>query len=513
MPATSLDQIASLAKRRGFIFPGSEIYGGLANTWDYGPYGVELKNNLKQLWWKFWITNRDDIVGLDAAILMNPRAWEASGHVANFSDPLVDCKACNKRHRGDKLLEEKYGMEIFSYAESLIKEIEKEGVNHPLVVLNAKGSNTKDKEWWVGETIKDLKSKKSDSIALVNYLLKTSQITCPDCGKCNWAEAKKFNLMFKTQQGVIEGESKDIYLRPETAQGIFVNFKNVQSTTRKRLPFGIAQIGKAFRNEITPGNLTFRTREFEQMEIEYFCAEKDWKEVYAKLEAASWEFFLTLGITEGNLRWRQHEDTELSHYSSLTKDVEYKFPWGWGELQGLAYRSNYDLTQHEKFSGEKMDYTDPDTNEKFTPHCVEPSFGCDRSVLTVLLDAYTEEKVGEDDTRIVMKFAPKLAPIKVAILPLSKKENLTKEAIKIYEMLRKDFRCEYDETQSIGKRYRRQDEIGTPLCITVDFGTIGEEESGQSKKGFVTVRDRDTLQQEAVKIEDLPEFVRKKIEG
>lgn len=466
MPATSLDQIASLAKRRGFIFPGSEIYGGLANTWDYGPYGVELKNNLKQLWWKFWITNRDDIVGLDAAILMNPRAWEASGHVANFSDPLVDCKACKKRHRGDKLLEEKLSVE--EVAGIRLEEV----------------------------TTRLLKEK----------------VVCPDCGKCDWAEAKKFNLMFKTQQGVIEGESKDIYLRPETAQGIFVNFKNVQSTTRKRLPFGIAQIGKAFRNEITPGNLTFRTREFEQMEIEYFCAEKDWKEVFAKLEAASWEFFLQLGITEGNLRWRQHEDTELSHYSSLTKDVEYKFPWGWGELQGLAYRSNYDLTQHEKFSGEKMDYTDPDTNEKFTPHCVEPSFGCDRSVLTVLLDAYTEEKVGEDDTRIVMKFAPKLAPIKVAILPLSKKENLTKEAIKIYEMLRKDFRCEYDETQSIGKRYRRQDEIGTPLCITVDFGTIGEEDS-QSKKGYVTVRDRDTLKQESVKIEDLPEFVRKKIEG
>jgi glycyl-tRNA synthetase len=467
MPATTLDQIASLAKRRGFIFPGSEIYGGLANTWDYGPYGVELKNNLKQLWWKFWITNRDDIVGLDAAILMNPRAWEASGHVANFADPLVDCKACKRRHRGDKLLEEKLSVE--EVAGIRLEEV----------------------------TTRLLKEK----------------VVCPDCGKCDWAEAKRFNLMFKTQQGVIEGESKDIYLRPETAQGIFVNFKNVQSTTRKRLPFGIAQIGKAFRNEITPGNLTFRTREFEQMEIEYFCAEKDWKEVFAKLEAASWEFFLTLGITEGNLRWRQHEDTELSHYSSLTKDVEYKFPWGWGELQGLAYRSNYDLSQHEKFSGEKMDYTDPETNEKFTPHCIEPSFGCDRSVLTAMIDAYTEEKVGEDDTRIVMKFAPKLAPIKVAILPLSKKENLTREAVKIYEMLRKDFRCEYDETQSIGKRYRRQDEIGTPLCITVDFGTIGEEESAQSKKGFVTVRDRDTLKQEAVKIEDLPEFVRKKIEG
>lgn len=466
MPATSLDQIASLAKRRGFIFPGSEIYGGLANTWDYGPYGVELKNNLKQLWWKFWITNRDDIVGLDAAILMNPKAWEASGHVANFSDPLVDCKACKRRHRGDKLLEEKLSVE--EVAGIRLEEVTKR--------------------------------------------LLEEKVVCPDCGKCDWAEAKRFNLMFKTQQGVIEGESKDIYLRPETAQGIFVNFKNVQSTTRKRLPFGIAQIGKAFRNEITPGNLTFRTREFEQMEIEYFCAEKDWKEVFAQLEAASWEFFLTLGITEGNLRWRQHEDTELSHYSSLTKDVEYKFPWGWGELQGLAYRSNYDLIQHEKFSGEKMDYLDPETNEKFTPHCVEPSFGCDRSVLTVLLDAYTEEKVGENDMRIVMKFAPKLAPIKVAILPLSKKENLTREAVKIYEMLRKDFRCEYDETQSIGKRYRRQDEIGTPLCVTVDFGTIGEEDS-QSKKGFVTVRDRDTLQQESVKIEDLSEFVRKKIES
>lgn len=464
MPATSLDQIVNLSKRRGFIFPGSEIYGGLANTWDYGPYGVELKNNLKKLWWDFWITRRDDIVGMDSAILMNPKTWEASGHVASFSDPLVDCKACKKRHRGDKLLEEKLSIEA-------IAGIRLEEVTPRLI---------------------------------------KEKIPCPDCGKCDWAEAKQFNLMFKTHQGVTEESGAQVYLRPETAQGIFVNFKNVQATTRKRLPFGIGQIGKAFRNEITPGNFTFRTREFEQMEIEYFCAGKDWKSVYEKLEKASWEFFLMLGIDEKNLRWRQHDDKELSHYSSLTKDIEYKFPWGWGELQGLAYRGDFDLQQHQKFSGEKMEYLDPETNEKFVPHCVEPSFGCDRSVLTVLLDAYSEEKVA-DDTRVVMKFSPALAPIKVAVLPLSKKENLSKEARKVFDLVSAEFRAEYDETQSIGRRYRRQDEIGTPLCVTVDFGTIGEEAEGQCKKGYVTVRDRDTLKQEEVEISKLNAFIKSKI--
>lgn len=463
MSATSLDQIVSLAKQRGFIFPGSEIYGGLANTWDYGPIGVELKNNVKKFWWDFWVTNRDDVVGVDAAILMNPKVWEASGHVSNFADPLVDCKACKKRHRGDKLLEDKFGVEEIA-----------------------------------GILLEDVTPK-----------LISEKITCPDCGKCEWAEAKQFNLMFKTSQGVTEDSEREIYMRPETAQGIFVNFKNVLNSSRKRLPFGIAQIGKAFRNEITPGNFTFRTREFEQMEVEYFCAEKDWKKIYPKLEKASWDFFEKLGVDPKNLRWRQHDDAELSHYSSLTKDIEYKFPWGWGELQGLAYRSDYDLKQHAKFSGEAMDYLDNETNEKFVPHCIEPSFGCDRTVLTVLLDAYSEDEVN-GEKRVVMKFDPKIAPIKVAVLPLSRKEKLTKKSRKIFDILRAEFRCEYDETQSIGKRYRRQDEIGTPLCVTVDFGTIGEDDS-QSKKDHVTLRERDTLKQEEVPIKKLLEVVKDKL--
>jgi glycyl-tRNA synthetase len=463
MAVKNLDQIVSLAKQRGFIFPGSEIYGGLANTWDYGPIGVELKNNVKQFWWDYWVRKRDDIVGVDASILMNPKVWEASGHVESFADPLVDCKACKKRHRGDKLLEDKLGVEEVA------------------------------------------------GIALVDVTprLIKEKINCPDCGKCDWAEAKQFNLMFKTQQGVTEDSEREIYMRPETAQGIFVNFKNVLNSSRKRLPFGIAQIGKAFRNEITPGNFTFRTREFEQMEVEYFCAEKDWKKIYPELEKASWDFFLQLGIEKKHLRWREHNPDELSHYSKMTKDIEYKFPWGWGELQGLAYRTDFDLQQHQKFSGESMEYLDTETNEKFIPHCIEPSFGCDRSVLTVLLDAYTEDEVN-GEKRTVMKFAPEIAPIKVAVLPLSKKENLTKEARKIFDLVRGEFRSEYDETQSIGKRYRRQDEIGTPLCVTVDFGTIGEGD-GQSKKGHVTVRERDSLKQEEVKIDNLVQTLQAKL--
>ncbi|MFH1375071.1 MAG: glycine--tRNA ligase [Patescibacteria group bacterium] len=465
MSATSLDQLVSLSKRRGFVFPGSEIYGGLANTWDYGPYGVELKNNIKKFWWDYWVTHRDDVVGVDASILMNPKVWEASGHVESFADPLVDCKACKKRHRGDKLLEEKLGIEEIA------------GI----------------------------------ALADVTPRLVKEKINCPDCGKCDWAEAKQFNLMFKTQQGATEESEREIYMRPETAQGIFVNFKNVLGSARARLPFGIAQIGKAFRNEITPGNFTFRTREFEQMEVEYFCTEKDWERVYAELEKDCWDFFLQLGIEKKNMRWREHSKDELSHYSKLTKDIEYKFPWDWGELMGLAYRTDYDLVQHQKFSGESMEYTDPDSNEKFIPHCVEPSFGCDRTVLITLLDAYAEDEVN-GEKRTVMKFAPQLAPIKVAVLPLSRKDNLTKAARKVHDLVRAEFRSEYDETQSIGKRYRRQDEIGTPLCVTVDFGTIGEDD-GQSKKDHVTLRERDSLKQEEVKIDKLLDVVRKKLKS
>lgn len=465
MSATSLDQLVSLSKRRGFVFPGSEIYGGLANTWDYGPYGVELKNNIKKFWWDFWVTHRDDVVGVDASILMNPKVWEASGHVESFADPLVDCRSCKKRHRGDKLLEEKLGVEEIA------------GI----------------------------------ALADVTPRLVKEKINCPDCGKCDWAEAKQFNLMFKTQQGVTEDSERAIYMRPETAQGIFVNFKNVVASSRARLPFGIAQIGKAFRNEITPGNFTFRTREFEQMEVEYFCTEKDWEKIYAALEKDCWDFFLQLGIEKKHMRWREHGQEELSHYSKMTKDIEYKFPWDWGELMGLAYRTDYDLAQHQKFSGESMEYTDPETNEKFIPHCIEPSFGCDRTVLITLLDAYAEDEVN-GEKRTLMKFAPHLAPIKVAVLPLSRKDNLSKEARKVYDLVRQEFRSEYDETQSIGKRYRRQDEIGTPLCVTVDFGTIGEDDT-QSKKDHVTVRERDSLKQEEVPIKKLLDVVKKKLKA
>lgn len=459
MPATSLDQIVSLCKRRGFIFPGSEIYGGLANTWDYGPLGVELKNKVKKHWWSTFVHKRPDMVGLDSAILMNPKVWEASGHVGSFADPLVDCKNCNERYRGDKLLEEKMGVEA-------------------VAVL---------------------------SLEQVQPMLSAEKVNCPRCGKNDWSEAKHFNLMFKTQQGVVEGEGADIYMRPETAQGIFVNFKNVLNTSRQRLPFGIGQIGKAFRNEITPGNYTFRTREFEQMEIEYFVEEATKEKLFDEWQENVWEWYTGLGITKDNLRIRAHEDDELSHYSSKTIDIEYQFPWGWGELFGLADRGNYDLTQHEKFSGQDLKYTDPnDPTNKFLPHVIEPSFGCDRTVLTFLLEAYTEEELENGDVRTVMKFHKSLAPIDIAILPLSKKEPLVEKALEIHHLLVNDtnLTIDFDITGSIGKRYRRQDEIGTPLCITVDFGTIGDD-AEQGEPDTVTIRDRDTLEQKRVKICEL----------
>ncbi len=463
MAATSLDQIVSLSKRRGFVFPGSEIYGGLANTWDYGPLGVELKNRVKQLWWKTFVRGRMDMVGLDAAILMNPRTWEASGHVSSFTDPLVDCKQCKQRFRGDKLLEEKLGVE----ATAVLK------------------------------------------LDQVQPMLMAEKISCPACGKTDWTEAKRFNLMFKTKQGVVEGEGNDIYLRPETAQGIFVNFKNVLDTTRMRLPFGVAQIGKAFRNEITPGNFTFRTREFEQMEIEYFFdpERSKWEDVFAEWKKDSWAFITqTLGVSEANLRLRDHEKDELSHYSKGTTDIEYKFPWGWGELcAAAAYRTDYDLNQHQKFSGQDLQYTDPDEpTRKLVPHVMEPSFGSDRITLSILLDAYTEETLANGESRVVMKFKQGVAPIDVAILPLSKKEHLVAKAQEIYKKLLNEtnLTVEFDVTGSIGKRYRRQDEIGTPKCITVDFGTLGEDEA-QGTKDTVTIRDRDTLEQIRVPIDEV----------
>lgn len=459
-----MQKIVSLCKRRGFIFQGSEIYGGLSNTWDYGPMGVELKNNIKKLWWDYFVRSREDIVGTDAAIFMNPKVWEASGHVGGFSDPLMDCKKCKKRLRADKLIEE--------YQEQ--------------------SGNKKNPENWAGES--------TPAEDLLNYI-KENKITCPDCGGSDFTEIRKFNLMFKTHQGVTEDSGSIVYLRPETAQGIFVNFKNVMQSLHLKLPFGIAQIGKAFRNEITPGNFTFRTREFEQMEIEYFVPEKIWQEKYEELQKLSWDFFLNLGLKEENLRWREHSKEELSHYSSRTCDIEYRFPWGFGELEGLAYRTDFDLKNHSNFSGQDLSYLDPTTNEKFVPHCIEPSFGADRTTLTVLLDAYTEEEV-KGEIRVVLKLNKKIAPVKIAILPLLKKEKLTEKSKAIFKDLKNKFDVWYDETQSIGKRYRRQDEIGTPYCLTVDFETLSDNS--------VTVRDRDTMEQERIKIEDLSEFFAEK---
>lgn len=461
MPAATLDLLVSLCKRRGFVFPGSDIYGGLANTWDYGPLGVELKNRVKKHWWKSFVHKRTDMVGLDASILMNPKVWEASGHVSNFNDPLVDCKECKQRFRGDKLLEEKIGVE----AAAILK------------------------------------------LDQVQPMLMAEKIACPNCGKVAWTPAKKFNLMFKTQQGVIEGEGDDIYLRPETAQGIFVNFKNVVDTMRMRLPFGVAQIGKAFRNEITPGNFTFRTREFEQMEIEYFFdpERQDWEKIFAEWKKQSWGFITeTLGVSEQNLRFRDHEKDELSHYSRGTTDIEYKFPWGWGELcAAAAYRTDFDLKQHETFSKQDLHYTDPDdAKRKIIPHVMEPSFGSDRITLAVMLDAYTEEALPNGESRTVMKFKPGVAPVDVAILPLSKKEHLIAKAEELYKRIiqETDLVCDFDITGSIGKRYRRQDEIGTPRCITVDFGTLGED-TAQGEKDTVTIRDRDTLKQDRMSLD------------
>ncbi|MFH0851451.1 MAG: glycine--tRNA ligase [Candidatus Peregrinibacteria bacterium] len=461
MPATSLDQLVSLCKRRGFIFPGSEIYGGLANTWDYGPLGVELKNRVKREWWKTFVHKRSDMVGMDASILMNPKVWEASGHVKNFTDPLVECRSCHGRFRGDHLLEAKIG----SDAVSVLK------------------------------------------IDQIQPMLVAEKIVCPTCGKRDWAAAKQFNMMFKTHQGVVEDEATLTYLRPETAQGMFVNFRNILDTMRPRLPFGIAQIGKAFRNEITPGNFTFRTREFEQMEIEVFFdpSETEWEPLFDEWRKLQWNWYTGFGIAPKHLREREHAKEELAFYSKRTVDIEYRFPWGWGELTGIANRTDYDLAQHQKHSGIEQVFTDPDDpTKKFIPHVIEPTFGCDRSVLTFLLEAYTEEKLENGETRVVMKFDPRLAPVDVAILPLSKKEHLIAKAKELYKKViqETDLVVDFDVTGSIGKRYRRQDEIGTPKCVTVDFGTLGEDEK-QGASDTVTIRDRDILKQERVPIEEL----------
>ncbi|MBQ7978077.1 MAG: glycine--tRNA ligase [Clostridia bacterium] len=461
---TMVDLIA-LCKNRGFVFAGSEIYGGLSNSWDYGPLGVELKNNIKNAWWRRFVQQEPHNVGLDSAIIMNPRVWEASGHLSGFSDPLLDCKGCKTRHRADKLIEE-----------WLFNE-EQAGRKHEVGSVEAMTDEQ-----------------------MQNYI-KDNNIKCPDCGKCDFTPIRKFNLMFKTFIGVTEDNTNTVYLRPETAGGIFVNFKNVQRSTRSKLPMGVCQIGKAFRNEITPGNFIFRTREFEQMEMEFFChpdSAMDWHKYYRQ---ACFDFLVNIGVEKNALRFRDHAPEELCFYSAATTDIEFKFPFGWGELWGIANRTNYDLTQHQQFSGEDMSYTDPYTNESYIPYVVEPSVGVDRMFLAVLCSAYRVEKLEGDDERVVLGFDPKIAPIKVAVLPLSKK--LEEPAFELYKKLNERFRCEFDVTGSIGKRYRRQDEIGTPFCITFDFDSLED--------GAVTIRDRDTMQQERVKIDDLEGFLSKRI--
>ena len=452
----TMEKIIALCKGRGYVYAGSEIYGGLANTWDYGPLGVEFKNNVKAAWRKKFIQESPYNVGLDAAILMNPQTWVASGHVGGFSDPLMDCKDCKTRHRADKLIEEA-GYECAGWSDAQMKAF-----------IEEKG------------------------------------ITCPDCGSTNFTDIRKFNLMFKTFQGVTEDAKNEIYLRPETAQGIFVNFANIQRTTRRKLPFGVAQIGKSFRNEITPGNFTFRTREFEQMELEFFIKPGTNMEWFQYWRNYCYNWLLSLGMKEENLKLRDHSQEELSHYSTATTDIEFMFPFGWGELWGIADRGAFDLTQHSNHCGKPIEYFDPETNEHYIPHVVEPSLGADRVALAFLVEAYDEEVVDaeKNDTRVVLRLHPALAPYKACVLPLSKK--LSEQATAVYQQLQKDFMVDYDEAGSIGKRYRRQDEIGTPLCITYDFESVED--------GCVTVRDRDTMEQERVKIEDLKAYIAKKIE-
>ena len=451
----TMEKLVNFCKQYGYIFQGSEIYGGLANTWDYGPLGVELKNNIKKAWLKKFIQEDINNVGLDSAILMNPKTWEASGHLSTFSDPLIDCKECKTRHRADKLVEDS-------------------GVSDAGKMCNEE---------------------------LINYV-KEHNIKCPECGKSNFTDIRQFNLMFKTFQGVTEEAKSTIYLRPETAQGIFANFLNVQRSMRLKIPFGIGQVGKSFRNEITPGNFIFRVREFEQMELEFFCkpgTELEWFEHYKEYCK---NFLISLGIKEENIRLRNHSKEELCFYSNATTDIEYKFPFGWGELWGIASRTDYDLTQHQKFSGVNMNYLDPETNEKYIPYVIEPSLGVERLVLTILCNAYTEEKMEDGTTREILKLHPYLAPYKVTILPLIKKYHSNK-ALEIYQKLQKKFMCSYDDAGNIGKRYHRSDIIGTPFVITVDDNTINNN--------TVTLRDRDTTEQIAISVDEIEGYIEKKV--
>lgn len=461
MSELTMEKLVALCKSRGFVYPGSEIYGGLANAWDYGPLGVELKNNVKKAWMKKFVQESKYNVGLDAAILMNPKTWVASGHVGGFSDPLIDCKNCKTRHRADKLIED-----------------------------------------WAHENNKDMVADGMTDEEMINFI-KENNIVCPKCGEQNFTPIRKFNLMYKTYQGVTEDSSSEIYLRPETAQGIFVNFMNVQRSMRLKVPFGIGQVGKSFRNEITPGNFIFRVREFEQMELEFFCkpgTELDWFKYY---KDKCKDFLLSLGIKEENLRLRDHDKEELSFYSNATTDIEYKFPFGWGELWGIASRTNYDLSRHMEVSKEKLEYLDPDTNEKYVPYVIEPSLGVERLFLTVLCNAYTKETLTDGTTREVMKFTPALAPYKVTVLPLVKKFH-SEKALELYKELSKHFMTMYDEGGNIGKRYRRSDVIGVPFAVTIDDETLNNQ--------TVTVRDRDTMEQITLKVEELVDYINKKME-
>ena len=459
MGEKTMEKIVALCKSRGFVYPGSEIYGGLANAWDYGPLGVELKNNVKKAWMKKFVQENKYNVAIDAAILMNPQVWVTTGHVGGFTDPLIDCKECKTRHRADKLIEE-----------------------------------------WAAKNGKDVVADGWSNEQTLAYI-QENQIVCPNCGKLNFTDIRQFNMMFKTFQGVTEDAKAEIYLRPETAQGMFVNFKNVLRTTRRKLPMGIGQQGKSFRNEITPGNFIFRTREFEQMELEFFCkpgTDMEWFE-YWRSFCKNW--LLNLGVKEESLRLRDHTPEELSFYSKGTTDIEFLFPFGWGELWGIADRTDYDLSRHMEASGEDMYYTDPETNEKYIPYCVEPAVGTDRLMLMFLCNSYEEEEIAEGDIRTVLHLHPVLAPYKVAVLPLSKK--LSQKAQEVYDKLAKSFMCDYDEAGSIGKRYRREDEIGTPYCVTIDFDTL-EDES-------VTIRDRDTMEQVRLPIDQVKGYIEERL--
>ena len=457
MNNVTLDSIVSFAKRRGFIYPGSAIYGGFANSYTYGPYGVELKNNIKKLWWKLYVHNRKNIIGIDGPILLHPKVWEASGHVAGFNDALVDCKECKKRYRADHLIEEKLGVDLEGNNKEMTKEFS------------------------------------------------TGNISCPNCGKSNWSEVRNFNMMFKTEINTTDSDEANFaYLRPETAQAIFIEFKHITDTTRQKIPFGVAQIGKAFRNEIVAGNFIFRLREFEQMEIEYFISpEEDWNKVFDEFLLSQEAFARRIGANPLKLRRREHEKAKLSHYSQKTVDIEYEFPFGFKELFGLAHRSNFDLTQHSKYSGEDLNYIDPISGKKFIPHVIEPTFGLDRCVLVALLSSYVEEKL-VNDTRIVLKFPYEIAPVKVAVFPLLKnRQELVDMAKSVFDRLSSVFVCEFDDNGNIGKRYRRQDEIGTPFCVTIDYETISTH--------TVTVRDRDSMKQVRIDLDELSAYLYQKL--